>query len=171
MEEKKYQIYKTFALWDQVGLDYANSTSLSRMYREETSPEQARQDAMEWWEAFIKLPHGHRKEEGPSLVEIGVDLLKLECWLFEKETWCLHWFNHHTYNIHLSDDELFKSFDEFCYRKRVANMKAGHHNNDWSEHGEKGKYYCLMGAEQRWRWKGPCHCEHCEKAGLTRIDH
>jgi hypothetical protein len=41
--------------------------------------------------------------------------------------------------------------------------------------------YCLMGAEDRWRWSGgdsyenrtdpPCRCDGCKKAGVIRVDH
>jgi hypothetical protein len=40
--------------------------------------------------------------------------------------------------------------------------------------------YCLMGAEDRWRWYGgdydnktnpPCRCEGCKKYGVIRINH
>ena len=37
-------------------------------------------------------------------------------------------------------------------------------------HDSKKPYYCLMGAEDYYRWK-ICRCEHCTKLGKITIDH
>ena len=166
MDEKKYAIYKTFALWNQAGLDYANSTGFSRMYKENPGIKGARQDAINWWEKFIVQPRGFKKDQ-PSLIDIG-QLIRLVCVFYEQETWCLIWFSHYTYNTHLTDDELRTSFSYFVDRK----MPLQHNLDVAKEYRDPDmKTYCLMGAEDTWRWKGPCRCEHCIKNGVVRIDH
>lgn len=169
-EEKKYAIYKIHARWNQSDLDYANSTSFSRMYKENPGIKGARQNAIDWWERYILLPHGFRKKEGPSLVDIGHELIELGCIFYEWETWCLSWFSHYTYNMHLSDDELRVSFGSFIDRKLPLQRNADFYS-DIKTRPSGMKTYCLMGAEDTWRWKGPCRCEHCIKNGVIRIDH
>ena len=75
------------------------------------------------------------------------------CKYVEHETWCLSWFNHYTYNSFLSDLELRSSFLSFINRK------------------SRIKDACLMGAEDIWRWKGPCRCNKCKGRGVVYIDH
>lgn len=84
--------------------------------------------------------------------------------------WWLSWFQHATFDIGLSDEDVLVSFQRHCDREI---RKAGH----------AGKEPCLMGAEDRWRWTGepgdghedrsspPCRCQHCKDAGLVRIGH
>ena len=168
MDEKKYAIYKIFAQWNQNGLDHINSTGFSRMYKENPGIKGARQDAMNWWEEYISKPHGFKVTKGPSLIDIGHELIKLECIFYEWETWCIGWFNHLTYNIHLNDDELRISFGSFVDRKLPLQR-----NSDLAkEYRIPGmKTYCLMGADDTWRWTEPCRCEHCVKQEVVRIGH
>jgi len=35
----------------------------------------------------------------------------------ENESWCLDWFNHYTYNLFETDEEVEKSFRDFVSRK------------------------------------------------------
>lgn len=72
------------------------------------------------------------------------------------DTWIDSWFSHYTFNTELSDGELLASFEQYV-------------NSHLSEHyaGE----ICLMGAEDQWRWKGPCRCDACQKLGIVKIDH
>lgn len=85
--------------------------------------------------------------------------------------WWLTWFQHATFDVGLSDDEVLLSFQKHCDRETRKAQYAG-------------KEVCLMGAEDRWRWKGadpdgapgsdsppPCRCKHCKAAGLVRIGH
>ena len=102
----KYAIYRTVAQWNQANLDHENGTSFSRMYKENPGISGARQDAINWWEEYVRKPYGFRVTDGPSLEEIGYELLSLECRFVEMESWCLDWFSHYTFNIHLSDKEL-----------------------------------------------------------------
>lgn len=96
-------------------------------------------------------------DRGGKLISWGVSL---HCY----DNWTLRWFQHETRNVHLSDDELLASFACFVSRKM-----PGQYALDFNIKGEEK--YCLMGAEDRWRWKGPCRCEHCIEQGVVRIDH
>lgn len=71
----------------------------------------------------------------------------------EEESWCIGWFNHYTYNEFETDSEVERSFRDFVGRKKLLKDS-----------------YCLMGAEDRYRWE-ICRCEHCVKAGKITIDH
>ena len=85
--------------------------------------------------------------------------------------WWLTWFQHVTFDVGLSDQDVLASFQRYCDRET---RKAYH----------AGKDVCLMGAEDHWRWCGaepdgdnesrsppPCRCKHCKKHGLVRIAH
>lgn len=170
MDELYYPIYQIGAKWTQDGLPESleyNSTGFSKMFKDDPGIDGARQYAMEWWEAELnKKPRQHEK----TYAELNAELFSLECRFYERETWCITWFSHYTYNIHLTDKELIKSFEDFVDRKMPLHRNLEIYNDE-----ERKKYqvkiYCLMGAEDYWRWKGPCRCEHCVKAGITRIDH
>lgn len=152
--EHKYAIYRIEAKWDEHGYN-GNRTGLSVMYKEDIGIEAFKKYALEWWEEYIRLPAKAILHEHP-LITRHPHNLKLEAKFIEHETWCQGWFSHYTYNTHLSDEELRKSFDDFvCRKERLVQQKE----------------YCLMGAEDYWRWKGPCRCEHCVKLGIVRIDH
>ena len=103
-----------------------------------------------------------------------IDNLVIHGRLVEHEEWCIQWFNHYTFDIGQTDEEVLQSFEEFVRRKEAYNQI---HRNEYGE----GKY-CLMGAEDRWRWSGeqlkhgdylpaPCRCEYCKEQGLIRINH
>lgn len=145
MNELKYSIYLTGAVWTQNNITYYNRTDFCKMYKEDPGIAVIRQKAIEWWENLIT--HKEYKDKDCQLV-------RLNCFFVEKESWCLNWFNHYTYNTHLSDNDLLLSFESFIERKR---------RND--------KKYVLMGADELWRWRGPCHCDKCRKRGITFIDH
>ena len=62
-----------------------------------------------------------------------------------------------------------QSFQDFVMRKEIQNEENWHYNNEPNTNNPN-VYYCLMGAEDRWRWE-VCHCEHCEKNEWTIINH
>jgi hypothetical protein len=55
-------------------------------------------------------------------------------------------------------------------KKQDQNLANGHDMND-PRLSSTLPYYCLMGAEDHWRWNNPCRCDDCKKLGVTRIDH
>jgi hypothetical protein len=164
MKERKYPIYHVSARWDQDDFE-GNGSGYSRMYREDPG-DMAYIDAVNWWFNMLITPS--RRDKIP-LIEKHPKLIGLRCELVGYEAWCLTWFSHYTYNIHLTDEELLASFDQFVWDKLPL-----HRNLEiWppERRDPNMKTYCLMGAEDRWRWKGPCHCKHCKAQGITRIDH
>ena len=150
--DKAYPIFRIQAVFDQDGYEN-NSSSSNRMYREMPSSEQSMKDAIEWWNDLI-----NNKNHGDKIpvIEKHPKLKFFELKLIEYETWCLKWFNHYTYVDGRTDDEVIASFHRFIQRKLPLHYKSE---------------YCLMGAEDEWRLKPPCHCEHCTKSGITYIDH
>lgn len=98
-------------------------------------------------------------DRGGKLMAWGISLLRFD-------NWTLRWFQHETRNTHLTDAELLVSFGQFVNRKLPGHIALS------SQHEIAGvEKYCLMGAEDRWRWKGPCRCGHCVGQGVARIDH
>ena len=90
----------------------------------------------------------------------------------EEESWCLGWFNHYTFNEFENDLEIEDNFRDYVNRKETSNLKNGHQRNDMnmSLDLKEHPYYCLMGAEDYYRWK-ICRCEDCTKLGKITIDH
>jgi len=94
------------------------------------------------------------------------------------EVWCIEWFQHWTWDVGLADQEVLQSFDRFVDRTERLNRDEGKMvDGSWVEP------YCLMGAEDRYRWHGtktgapeertdpPCRCPHCKEQGVVRIAH
>lgn len=71
--------------------------------------------------------------------------------------WAVGWFTHQTFRAGRSDDELRESFQRF------VDLHA--HYQDDTRAWERPDYHCLMGAQDRWRWK-----PICERAGRRRDD-
>lgn len=125
-------------------------------YQEPVTREKAEADLRELWES-IK----HKYDSPEDVVfKLGEEF---------RDTWVEGWFSHWTYRMGRTDEEILSSFDNYVTRIEAANWRAKHR-------GEQER--CLMGAEDRWRWRGskegspaPCRCEHCEKGGIARIDH
>ena len=141
-----------------------NATQWNKMYREEKSQEELDIIIKEWWDNYSL-----NKLEGtdPKIVSLKVEYV-------EHDTWYLTWFNHETFDIGLSDQEVLESFERFVSKKEALNEE--------SQHLSGKDAYCLMGAEDRWRWRGwndefgdpmpaPCRCEHCKSQGVIRIGH
>ena len=180
MDEKKYAIYNISAKWthDFVLPEFSKNgdgTSFNIMLKEDPGISGANQKAMNWWEKRIKEPHRNypKNEVFPTMEEANVQLLELRAKFVRKETWCGTWFSHYTFNIHLSDDELLVSFASFIDRMMPfeKNLEQWHSPNLDKETKAKLETYCLMGAQDNWRWKGPCRCKDCIAQGVVRIDH
>ena len=179
--EKAYQVYHLGVVWHQDGdSEYSkslkngrirNSTSSYRMYKKETSYDDVRNVGLKWWAKISNK----EKYDGKHLL-----LIRIEVIFQGYETWCGSWFNHWTFDMGQTDEEVVRSFERFVYRKTILNEKNGHYNNQWHSIAEDNPYYCLMGAEDRYRWsaseeygadKIPCRCEGCKKYGVLRICH
>ena len=155
MEDKKYPIYTIGARWNQDDCE-ENFASFDIMYREKQLTEVLLKEALKWWDDITsKKPFSGEgmpiKMKNPQLIELKISFK--EC-----ETWCLTWFQHWTFVDEQTDDELTASFRRFVQRRFLKHIRE-----------EKG--YCLMGAEDSWRWKEPCHCEACIARGVSYIRH
>src|SRR5574343_147241 len=154
MEEYKFPIYRIAAKWAQDDDKYPESgTSFTKLYPLDTTLEDVKSDAKKWWKRYILRKSGRLDKK--SLKDKNAKLISLDVELKEYESWNCVWFSHETRNIHLTDNELLISFASFVDRKKGLNVENGHFPADIIL-DNKNPYYCLMGAEDRWRWKGPC---------------
>ena len=168
--EKTYPIYRFTARWSEISKDKSyeeypnwkkglpkdriwNSTSWTKMYKEEQDLKELEGWMMQWWDEYLTKKDNEDK---------AMKLLYLKVEFFEHETWHPTWFQHETFDEGQTDEEVLKSFENFVRRKEALNRKR-----QWEEGKDE---YCLMGAEDRWRWE-VCHCEHCEKNEWTIINH
>ena len=141
---------------------YWNSTGFSRMYREDPGIEGVTEKTHEWWPKYVA--------EKPLDKNPSAPIFKVE--LTHHESWCLGWFTHWTFDEGQTDEEARDSFERFVRRMEQKNRREA-----TVVDGLLREPYCLMGAEDRWRWKGdgdsppPCRCEHCKKQGVLRIGH
>ncbi len=158
-----YPIYKIRYQWPQEGKhcpNGTNGTSASVMLREPSITD-INGKAMVRAEMLAEEYNLH-----PSEVDVKVG--------FERfEEWCCQWFNHWTWDRGLSDADVLASFERYVWRIERLNR----HNPHFTESGYQYDEICLMGAEDRWRWRAaddedpPCRCEHCVEQGVVRINH
>lgn len=110
--------------------------------------------ASEWFHGWAAQP------------ERSVELVSSEVTFQGEAMWCLGWFAHWTFAIEGWNDAQYReAFRRYvCKHARYQDFGPAW----WAEHPEAR---CLMGAEDEWRWKGPCRCKHCKAQGVVRIDH
>lgn len=166
MEEQKFPIYKFSARWNQD--DYQNNgTYTSRMYRTKPSPDELVDDLNKWWSSIVN--NAEARQDKIAIKDKHPELLDLRIEFYEENTWCIQWFSHMTYNKFETEQEVFRSFYKFVQEKLPLHINAGESSEYLKAHPEL-KTYCLMGAEDSWRWK-LCDCENCKKEGITAILH
>jgi hypothetical protein len=153
MEEKKFPIYRFSAHWDQDNYEN-NSTSYREMYGENPAQEKLDSD-LALFKSSIE-----RKNNVIRWIDCKVEYV-------EDEVWVLKWFCHLTLN-EFSKDEAFESFENFVERKKQYNLDNGQWETDYFDYNKP--FYCLMGAEDYWRWK-ICDCDECKKLHQTVIIH
>ena len=177
--EKAYPIYRISFIWIQDG-DNTNGRHLdlpiSRVYNSNVFYEMRKaeitDDELKTFvdELWVKYSTNAKFSESHT----NVVLTKTESILHEYETWKLTWFTHETFDMGQTRSEVYDSFEKFVRRKE--NIINAHRFD------ESKPNYCLMGAEDRWRWGNnnkdiepsdniPCKCEHCKTAGMLRISH
>ncbi len=183
-KEKTYPIYRFTARWSEISKNKSyeeypnwkkglpedriwNSAIWTKMYREEQDLIELEGWMMQWWDEYLTKKDNEDKK-------MKLFCLKVE--LVEKETWHLTWFQHETFDEGQSDEEVLRSFENYVRRKELLNNKLREEGKD---------EYCLMGAEDRWRWHGaepngkpsynnypaPCRCKYCKEQGMIRICH
>lgn len=161
--ERAYPIYRFIPLWNQLkketGETIKNGTFFSIMKTKELSPEEIEEFKKEWWKKYSEA-----KLEGVSPVLLDFSHIVYY------ETWNLTWFSHETFDVGQSNEEALASFERYVMR-----------HEGYQKDIQPGQI-SLMGAEDRWRWRGadtkegsttpaPCRCEGCKKAGMIRINH
>lgn len=140
-----------------------NSYSYYYMPKENVTLEAAERHAEKFFQEWLLHQDNH---EQFSAEPINVQYLL-------SESWCMGWFSHWTWDMGQDDRAILMSFHSYINRMQDRNYKEGKHH---PEYGWKDKYV-LMGAEERWRWRGqndtpaPCRCDGCKKLGVVRIDH
>jgi len=182
--EKSYPIYSINAKWSKDGVQDPqypnwfkglpegriwNGIGFKKMFKEEQTEESLNIFLNDWWEKFLKVPKNIENIKNPILE-------KLEIKFYENETWYLTWFCHETFDNGQTDKEVLDSFEKYVRRKEDLNNKSQ------CERGEDD--CCLMGAEDRWRWRGadengmfneespaPCRCKYCKEQGVLKISH
>jgi len=107
-------------------------------------------------------------KEIPTKEKLNNDLEEYE--YYEDEVWMLNWFNHITYNLFETDEEVERSFRNFIDRKMQINRKNGHGYTEHHHYNKDRPFYCFMGAEDEWRWK-ICRCDDCKRIGKITISH
>lgn len=178
---KIYPIYSFNARWSQIGVQDPkypvwyeglpegriwNGTGFTKMYKEELTQEQLDVTIKEWWEKYLTIQTDFAGREKTSLSELDVQDLTLEAKYKEHNSFVCTWFGHETFDIGQTDEEFLKAFEEFVQKYEHQDRKDP-------------DYHCLMGAEDRWRWRSgddkyesiPCRCESCKSAGMLRIAH
>ncbi len=167
MEEKKYQVLQFNFIWREKqadGQEIENGTCFDRMLKVEVDEAELPSTIDEWWQRYLE---GYlEKNPGRVILERTKSTVKDK----GRHAWCLSWFSHFTYNTGLDDGELIASFENYVREVERHNEAHGHYDAFIND-ADRDSYICLMGAEDRWRWEGPCRCEHCKKAGVVRIDH
>lgn len=136
-----------------------NSSSYTLMFKEELTQDQLQFEIDKIKKSIMESEKFH-----------NVDNLECTKTSLKYEVWAGEWFSHRTFDLGLSDEEVLQSFEEFV--QRYEHMQDHLPGNPYPEN-----YHCLMGAEDRWRWRGqddspaPCRCEGCTKYGVIRINH
>jgi hypothetical protein len=90
-------------------------------------------------------------------------LVRIEVTRCEDAAWALGWFSHETFRAGRTDEELLDSFERFV-------AKHAHYQDDPGAYKRPG-YHCLMGAQDRWRWKEICRCATCIERDIVFIGH
>jgi hypothetical protein len=166
--ELAYPIYQIEFTWLDKN-DKKDSTGWKVMFKEPLTDDEQQEKLKEYGEQLERKYNSKCMQGSMKFVEY--------------ETWCIERFCHYTYDNGQTNQEVLDSFEKFVQRKENMNLQNGHQisDPDYSLPNWTKTYYCLMGAEDRWRWCGgedrehrtdaPCRCEGCKKNGLIRINH
>ena len=127
---------------------FFNSTSFYQGFKEEPNNSELDKIARKRWEKLKDKYNG----ESPVII----------IHFIENESWWITWFEHVTFDIGQSDEDVLASFRRYVHRKQEQGRR---------EHNDSS--YLLMGADDRYRWRGaepdgkpencsepPCRCKH-----------
>jgi len=176
--EQAFPVYRFRAMWaedgeqdpkylwmckDLPGGRVWNGMESYRMFREPLQSSKLADEAREWW---TKIRAATNPMGRLSIAARHPEDCVVTAVFVHDETWCGEWFGHWTFDVGQTDQEALKSFGRFVNRMRRL-----------------GDGYCLMGAEDRFRWSGtkaghpaertdpPCRCACCKEQGVLRISH
>jgi hypothetical protein len=173
-----YPRYKVVTSWKQESDKFSGkvvpiSCEWDELSKEEKDPGDIIADITNNW--FPK------RIESKKLQNVSDFIVKVE--ELNKEVWCLSWFSHWTFDIGMTDEQVLDSFSRYVKRVKCANEHFRYSIDSKNGSQYRNDYFCLMGAEDRYRWRGcetaeprtdtdpPCRCEYCKKHGVVRIDH
>ncbi len=144
-----------------------NGMQSYHMFRKPLSEKELNEKAREWW---TKGRDAEGRNERPSIASKNPGDCVVTALFVRNETWCGSWFGHWTFDNGQTDEEVLASFTAFVDRMMLLQ-------------DQDRNAYCLMGAEDRYRWCGtktgepdertdpPCRCKHCKEQGVIRIGH
>lgn len=175
----RYKIWAVHVYWTYMTEDgrMNNHASIDHMPKdpEESTYEKVEAWAQSWWQRVLE----NGQKEKPEYYK-DVQDVRIEIKLDHEESWCGTWFTHWTWDVGQTDQEALNSFQAYVDRVQVYNEKWRWENNIHDQDLDK---ICLMGAEDRWRWRSletdhngdskpaPCRCEKCKEHGVIRILH
>lgn len=148
-----------------------NGTSWTTMFKDARDIEDLLNETkLTWWPEYARKREQYQPESPIITAKTS-----------GREVWCMAWFSHWTFDNGFNDQEFLSSFQRYVDRIQRANEHFRYNEDQSLLHGRE-EYFCLMGAEDRWRWCGlenengertdpPCRCEHCQKQGVVRIGH
>ena len=189
--ERAFAIFSVTLKWteDHEGGERPNGTQSYRMYRDHPGDEMVLADARLWWAYQLGKPASSFKEGSPILRDLHPRDVRIDVKFVRHEVWCIGWFDHWTFDLGLSDAKVLASFQHFVFRMEDLNHRETRYvKNDKTGYTHPIAPYCLMGAEDNWRWHGvkddiagngtsdehtppPCRCKHCRAASVVRINH
>lgn len=144
----KFPLYGVVYYYDTGAGTKTETTSLVRpwLYRSDPGAQEVAREALRVWPT-INFRDDTRARR----------LLRIEVTRKEDAAWALWWFSHVTFRAGRTDEELRESFERFVTKHEPYQDEPG--------------YQCLMGAEDRWRWKPFCECEGCRMNDFALIAH
>jgi hypothetical protein len=145
----------------------SNGTGYDVMKNGPVTLDQIIHETNQWWLKYSQ------EKQFPNVQD-----LKLDVRYKKHEVWYCTWFCHTTFDLGQTDEQILKSFENYIDRTELLNEKLREEQNIvYRDQTPKGGE-CLMGAEDRWRWRGendnsnpPCRCAGCKKWGVIRINH
>jgi len=166
--EETYPIYSVFANWTEEkedGVRSPNSTAVTFMTKDPATVE----EKSRYIESLRESLYSHDRRRPIK----DIQDLDLHVKFIRRETWYCTWFTHQTFDTGKTDHEVLESFERYVTRYELI--------QDYYPNRQPEDYVCLMGAEDRWRWRAgsgpedeslaPCRCDKCKSAGVIRISH
>jgi hypothetical protein len=154
--QRAYPVWVISARWDNK--EYKNNgTSFTVSYRVNFSEATMHKKARRWFEKMVAKKFPGEKIE-PNELKVR---------FIEKAVWYGMWFHHRSLNLFPDEATARKSFQDYFWSLK---QKRGDRDYDANFITPSGYEYCVMGAQDYWRWKY-CGCKQCKRLGITIIKH